>query len=569
MDKFLAEPATEYRCVMTIRFIALRVTLASIVAAATSCASHVAGSGTDGGTIDGVPAPIDAFAGPYADFPTQPILDPAGASNPAAPTNAGDLFGAAGSGAATGGPCLVEPEVGTLFPQNWLRPRFSWVPSGSENLFELRVTAGNQLNPLVVYTSATTWTMPADMWSALSADTVDQPITVTVRGAVSSTTDGATTLTSGPEVGSSGDIAVAPAAAPGSVVYWTTTGGSALRGFHIGDESVVDVLRPADADPDTQCIGCHSSTPDGLSVGYSDSPQADNGGPARSRIRSSDGLATIPTYISTTAQTLMSREQQELPVFSNEHWTDGDRILVSDFVFNGATEIMWTDLETDSSDQNTGWGIVARTGDDGRQAAYASFAHTTDTLIYVSATDVQSGVVTYDGDIKTVPYGARAGGTVTPLAGASSPDYDEFYPTFSSDDSFVAFARTPTGANFNQGQTSYNNSISEVFVIPSAGGTATRIAANDPPTCSGAISPGVTNSWPRWAPSVTQVDTRTFYWLIFSSTRGSGGNPQLYVTPVVNDGGNITTYPALYLWNQPADENNHTPAWDNFDIPIQ
>ena len=25
---------------------------------------------------------------------------------------------------------------------------------------------------------------------------------------------------------------------------------------------------------------------------------------------------------------------------------------------------------------------------------------------------------------------------------------------------------------------------------------------------------------------------------------------------------------ALYLWNQPATENNHTPAWDNFDIGV-
>jgi hypothetical protein len=28
---------------------------------------------------------------------------------------------------------------------------------------------------------------------------------------------------------------------------------------------------------------------------------------------------------------------------------------------------------------------------------------------------------------------------------------------------------------------------------------------------------------------------------------------------MVDDGQSITTYPALYLWNQPADEGNHTP----------
>src|SRR5262245_49907197 len=43
------------------------------------------------------------------DFPKDPILDGA------APANAGELFGAPGSGDA-GGPCLVEPQIDALFP---------------------------------------------------------------------------------------------------------------------------------------------------------------------------------------------------------------------------------------------------------------------------------------------------------------------------------------------------------------------------------------------------------------------------------------------------------------------
>jgi hypothetical protein len=29
----------------------------------------------------------------------------------------------------------------------------------------------------------------------------------------------------------------------------------------------------------------------------------------------------------------------------------------------------------------------------------------------------------------------------------------------------------------------------------------------------------------------------------------------------------MTTHGALYLWNQPATEANHTPAWDTFKVP--
>jgi hypothetical protein len=40
------------------------------------------------------------------------------------------------------------------------------------------------------------------------------------------------------------------------------------------------------------------------------------------------------------------------------------------------------------------------------------------------------------------------------------------------------------------------------------------------------------------------------------------------VAPVVVSSGTITSYPALYLWNQPVDEANHTPAWDEFHLGV-
>ena len=89
--------------------------------------------------------------------------------------------------------------------------------------------------------------------------------------------------------------------------------------------------------------------------------------------------------------------------------------------------------------------------------------------------------------------------------------------------------------------------------------------------------PGLTDSWAKWSPLATTVDGKTYYFLTFSSRRrgpadassiwGVGGRAQLYVTVIVSDGKTLTTYPALYLWNQPPLEGNHTPAWDNFQIP--
>ena len=472
----------------------------------------------------------------YRDFPAAPIID-AGA-----PANAPALFGV--TGAPTGGPCMADPQAGTLFPNNWLRPRFTWVPTGGENLFELRLTAQNQDDALVVYTTATTWTMPADVWSGLSQHTVDQSITVAVRGATYS----GGSLTSGPELGSNGTIRVAPVSAPGAIVYWTNaSGGMLLRGFRIGDEGLKDILSPADAG--TSCVGCHTATPDGTYVGFS----ASNGGGAGLALLSSDGQALTPSYVSMSAQTLMARTDQEAPAFSKLHWTNGDHVALTMY----QSQIMWTDLEAASTAQGAGWGFLTRTGETAA-AASASFAHTSDTVLYVSSpTSVTQGVTVSDGDIKTVPFNNRAGGTPVQIVATAD---NEYYPSFSSDDHYVVFNRVPAG------QSSYNNAQAEVYVVPAAGGMSVRIAANDPPVCTGQTSPGVTNSWPRWSSGAPDSGGKRYYWITFSSTRGT--QRQVYVAPVVDNGITLTTYPALYPWNQVSGDDNHTPAWDDFSIPF-
>ena len=243
--------------------------------------------------------------------------------------------------------------------------------------------------------------------------------------------------------------------------------------------------------------------------------------------------------------------------------------MLSMFVISNATQVIWTDLENASQAQGTAWDVIARTGDS-NSAATASFSHDGKTILYTSATSVNSGMNTSDGLIYTVPYNNRAGGTAAALSGASDPSYVQFYPVFSADDAWVAFDRVPTGVSNPNGDISYNDPNAEVFVVPSSGGTATRLAANDPPACMSVKSPGVTNSWPKWSPDVKTVGGLSYYFLVFSSTRdpGASGGPQLYVAPITIDSSNtITSYSALYFRNQPETERNHTPAWDVFQLP--
>ncbi len=491
---------------------------------------------------------------PCTDFPPTPIIDmPAGASAP--PSDVGETFGPAGTGTSTGGPCLSDPEPNSLFPRNWLRPRFVVQPGAGEDVFEIRLHTAAETNELVVYTTATTWTMPAAMWAALSLNAVNQPIAVSVRGMVSSSN----TVALGPTE----SITIAPSHADGTIVYWTTSGGSALKGFSVGQESVVTVLTPTNTPG--QCVGCHSSTPGGEFIGFSNSTSTTNGDPSHIEIRSGTAPANQPPFLTTTAQTLLQRVSQELPVFSLGHWTPGDYVTVfmhADSTSSAGqnTHLLWIDLEATSQTEGVGWGELMRNGDPNPAVAYPFFSHDGTRIVYASAPAANPSGILQHGDLYSVEYGNRAGGTATPIDGAATTTYSEFYPALSSDDKLLAYTRLPDG------QSSYNNASSEVFIINSTGGTPVRHSANDPGMCLGKTSPGITNSWPKWSPTAGSSGGNTYYWMIFSSTRS--GNPQLYVAGVVEDEiGTLTTTPALYLWNQPPTENNHTPAWDTFIIP--
>ena len=59
-----------------------------------------------------------------------------------------------------------------------------------------------------------------------------------------------------------------------------------------------------------------------------------------------------------------------------------------------------------------------------------------------------------------MPYANKAGGTATPVAGASTTDNEEYYPAFSPDDKLIAFTRVPAG------QEMFANPNAEMWVVP-------------------------------------------------------------------------------------------------------
>lgn len=507
------------------------------------------------------PATLPVDATPAADAPEVPTAFddlPGVILGPGLPGDLPTQFEAA-DGAGTG-PCIVEPTSGALVPRNFTPPAFEWL-GGAGLVFELRLHVDNQRSDLVVYTQDTSFALPADVWRALAEHSADHAIEYAIRSATFANGQ----LTSAPLRGTSGTLGIAPVTADGTIVYWTTTNGSALKGFRVGDTAVSTVLAPSNVDSTVRCIGCHTSSPDGTFALFSRRDSGiGSGDPFGVDARLVDGSAGAVASITANARAQLARTDQNFAAMSPAHFTDSERIVISTLKAQSATrtELVYTNLSATTG----GTGVLARTGDPG-SAAEPAWSHDGATIAYVSSATVLNGRTTdAASDVRVIPYNAGAGGASVPLQGASQPGVQEVFPAFSPDDHWLSFNRIAGTIN------TYDEPTSEVYAVAAGGGAPIRLAANDPPACAPYHSPGITNSWARWSPVASDASGgRRFYWLVFSSRRrgGPSGHPQLFLAAAVERGGALVTFPAIYFRNQPAGESNHTPAWDNFATPLQ
>lgn len=563
-------------------------------------------------------------------WPEQPVIDAE------APAGVEAMF----SGAASGAGCLTEPQDGTMIPRNWLRPRFR--VSGGAQAYQVILSAEQMDNDLVGYGGPNGWKIPIEYWQGIAKHALSSPVTVNATVRASSGT-GFTETTStfliAPVDAGGAMVYWASNQSKDDV------NSSRLEGFSVGEESTLTALTPLEvqegdirtqdsyvlkgattsewSDPTgaqpggVSCIGCHTSTPDGKAVAFND-------GFPWAGVTASIEEATVGQRaegVTDLGARLLKTPFIGTISFSAARWSAGDRMAIATFTtttpYNNVitnltdmTDLVWINLGVEGSadfsampdaafamHQGTGWDIIQRSGDS-RAAANAVWNDTGDLIAYASVDRVAGSHVggieaatspktpdtilsgPTEADLYTVPFNDGAGGTASPVSGAAEPGVAEYYPDFSPDGAYLAFNR----AGSTQGYIYYRPD-GEVNVIAKDGGTPHRLAANDPPACSGEASPGVINSWPKWGPSIESVGGSTYYWVIFSSARAypeqfnvppdyytptalDTRSSQLYLAAVVVDGsGKITSYPGLYVWNQTTDTSNLTPAWDEFKIP--
>jgi len=439
-------------------------------------------------------------------------------------------------------PAIAYPQDQTRWPNNWPSTAFTWLASGDGSetctLFWLVIPVPDQLYPLRVLTTDTTWEPDLATWGSLRSACPTQTMEVWVYGAEVDLASGA--LLAGPWVASApNEVSFLDFAAPGRIIYWATSD-QALHRIELGEATDHYFYGPTN-NPTGMCEGCHAGSPDGKYIASSTSGTTCVGCSFYVSLFRAEDLSALPD-LHPDAAVYLATEDTTLPEFSEGYWTALDQRMI----FVRDRRLRSLDLLTGEYRQ------LAVNGDPNYQAEPA-WSPDGDTVVYVSSTVVVNGR-TSDGpcDLYSVPYDDGAGGTATPIAGAADPALQEYYPDLSPDGHWLAFNRC-------EGDT-YNAPGAELFVMSMHGGSAHRIVGNDPPAILGETSPGLTNSWPKWAPEYEVQGDDTWFFLAFSSTRHHGV-AQVWISPVRVHADQVTSYPALHLPGQDTSTHNHTPVW--------
>jgi tetratricopeptide (TPR) repeat protein len=137
-------------------------------------------------------------------------------------------------------------------------------------------------------------------------------------------------------------------------------------------------------------------------------------------------------------------------------------------------------------------------------------------------------------DIYRIPFNDGRGGTPEPLPGAGANGKSNFFPRFSPDGKWIIFCQAK---NYMLLQPD-----SELFILPTEGGTPRRLECNGP----------AMNSWHCWSPNGK--------WLVFSS-KANTPYTQLCLTHIDTEG---RSSPAILLdWFTAADRAANIPEFVN------
>ena len=420
---------------------------------------------------------------------------------------------AAVEGEEAEGITLEYPLDGTTVPRNLAGLWALW--SGMEEGEVARIRFASPRTDLSVYTAATSWEIPTDLWETITATnsrgSVDVQVTV-------GDFDGSSV--SNPRISAIVNVTVNRFDATGSLTYWSIVGEKIMR-VAAGETEAVPFYPVVD---DGTCYGCHS---------ISESRQwmivTHTGGDAQYVVLD----ISDPDNPLTLYQAAHDKRMGVRTISPDGNWMLGVR----------QGEFQLYDLPSNT--------YVSTPAMEDAKFTHPCWSPAGDEIVAVRVSGPGDFVDEFSfvyGEIVKIPWEGTTLGEPEVLV-ARQQGYNLYYPEFSPDGEWVVFNRS-TGD-------SRSDPDAELFIVPAAGGTPIRL---DMANGEGPIQ----NSWARWAP----LPDDDVLWFGFSSKRPypveNPTSSQIWVTSIdpakAREGQDPSSTP-YWLPGQDSSSDNHVPLW--------
>jgi len=457
----------------------------------------------------------------------------------------------------TRAPGLVYPNDGVLLPPNMTGIEVHFTPGNSNTLFQVsfvgpgasittfvRCTAPNGINGCIYLPDPTIWSAVALSNAGLGR------VAVTVKG----------TDDNGSAVGTSSTIHIQFARDNilGALYYWTTSGSTAIvRWDFAGTTSKpAPYLTPTNTDGKT-CVGCHALAPKGDKLVASAGGQ-DDGRLLLWDISHDMALQPFPLAQKSQFESWNKDGTQFVGVYgdSNPNHTGPSNLMI----FDGTT------------------GMVTQTIDlGGLRADHPDWSKNTSGPETIAFTSIDATAPTTDqrpstGGIDTIRLSGGAWGAPQTLV-PSELGKNRYYPNIAPDGNLLVYdestctSGTPAAGQAPDKSCDGDTDATATVFLTSLSGLSPRplTAANSPGIADNGNT-ALTNSFPKWAPFVQNLDEMNkLIWLTFSSTRQYGlRSPP---APASHDETDIGTL--IWMVGINPGVGNNDPSYTAFCLPFQ
>jgi hypothetical protein len=491
--------------------------------------------------------------------------DPGMTSN--VPTSAPGLFTTTTNDASRA-PQLVYPNDGVLFPPNVSGIEIHFMPGAGNTIFEVDLLG--QISSVKSYIRCTApagingciYLPDPGLWASVAQSNAGQgQVQLFIRG----------TDDNGTSVGSSQTfhLQFSKDDIMGALYYWTTSGKTAIMRWDFGGstKTAVQYLTPTNTDGST-CVGCHALSSDGTKL------VASAGGQNDGRLL----LWNVSTNMPQQAFPLMQKSQFE-------SWSSDGTQFVG--IYGDANPNHKGPVNLMLFDGNTG--AITQTIDlGGLRADHPDWSKNTSGPDTIAFTSVDPTAPTTDqrpatGGIDFIQQTGGAWGQPQTLV-PSQLGKNRYYPAIAPDGNLVIYNEstctngTPTvGQAPDKSCDADTDMTATIFLTSLDGSTPVALANANGPGVADMGATALTNSFPKWAPFIEQLDEmRQVVWLTFSSTRQYGlrsppapantsettkGTLIWMVGMVLGPGGADPSFTAFCLPFQDITTSNHIAQW--------